>query len=651
MAASIKIPAVFTAKDSFSRTLKGIQRNVKGFSHKSQAYISAVDRRFNQTFNNLKYHALALGAALFASVRDANAFQKSMNNISTLVDTNIESMDKMGEEVLEISKEIPKNVDELTSSLYDIRSAGIDANDAMATLKTSGKLAVAGLSTTEESTNILTSAMNAFKKEGLESEQIADILFKTVKNGKTTVAALSQAFGANAGNVEAAGVSLADFSAATAALTTVGTPASQAQNQIGQAISKLQKPTSEMTKIFEELGVTSVNELIKREGGLVGAFDAIGSAGEGMGVNLAKAWGSTQALSAVTSLTGATKDVYLSTIDDMIDGNDALSEAFEKQMKSDANQLKLAENNMKALSITVGTQLAPVITSLTKMLTPVIQKFAEFIKNNQWLLKAILGVIGAIIGFKALIMASKAALGIYNVAMGIHAAITQTSRRRVIGNTVAQGAYRTMMIVSAVAMKAFTAAQWLLNAALTANPIGIIIMLIAGLIALVVLIIAKYDEWGASLALLLGPFGMIINVIQSFRRNWDMIVDAFKTGGIKAGIKAIGRVLIDALLMPMQQLLELVAKIPGMGDLAGNAAARIAAIRDGLGVNTGSDDESETEVLPTTNQASNEQLIERTNNSNVNLNIRDKGNNVESVEQDGNPIPINLGRGIGAFAT
>lgn len=651
MAASIKIPATFTAKDSFSRTLKGIQRNVKGFSHKSQAYISAVDRRFNQTFNSLKYHALALGAALFASVRDANAFQKSMNNIATLVDTNIESMDKMGEEVLEISKEIPKNIDELTSSLYDIRSAGVDANDAMATLKTSGKLAVSGLSTTEESTNILTSAMNAFKREGLESEQIADILFKTVKNGKTTIAALSSGFGANAGVIESAGVQLADFSAATAALTTVGTPASQAQNQIRASITALQKPTSEMTKIYEKLGVTSVNELIKREGGLVGAFDAIGSAGENMGLNMAKAWGSSEAKAAVTSLTGATKDVYLSTIDDMINGNDALSEAFEKQMGSDANQLKLAENNMKALSITVGTQLAPVITSLTKMLTPVIQKFAEFIKNNEWLLKLIIGLIGAVIGFKGLLIASKVALGAYNVVMGIHAAITQTSRRRVIGNTVAQGAYRTMMLISAVAMKGYAAAQWLVNAAMSANPIGLIIIAIAALIALVVLIIKKYDDWGASLALLLGPFGMIINVIQSFRRNWEMVKDAFSTGGILGGLKAIGKVLIDALLMPMQQLLELVAKVPGMGDLAGNAAAKIAAIRDGLGVNTGGNEDLEAEILPTTNQASNEQLIERTNNSNVNLNIRDRGNNVESVEQDGNPIPINLGRGIGAFAT
>jgi hypothetical protein len=129
-----------------------------------------------------------------------------------------------------------------------------------------------------------------------------------------------------------------------------------------------------------------------------------------------------------------------------------------------------------------------------------------------------------------------------------------------------------------------TAAQWLLDIAMNANPIGLIIIGIAALIALITVIIVKYNEWGAALTLFLGPIGFVIDAIMSFRRNWDSIVEAFKSDGIIGGIKRIGIVLLDALLYPVQQLLELLSKIPGLGDIAGGGAAKIQDIRNKLGL-------------------------------------------------------------------
>ncbi|GLB51704.1 hypothetical protein NBRC110019_07430 [Neptunitalea chrysea] len=127
-----------------------------------------------------------------------------------------------------------------------------------------------------------------------------------------------------------------------------------------------------------------------------------------------------------------------------------------------------------------------------------------------------------------------------------------------------------------------TAAQWALNVAMDANPIGLIILGIAALVGIITAVIAKYDEWGAALSFILGPLGMIINIIQSFRRHWDSITEAFENGGIIAGLKRIGLVLLDALLMPVQQLLGLLSKIPGLGKLAGTGEAYIQKLREGL---------------------------------------------------------------------
>ena len=133
--------------------------------------------------------------------------------------------------------------------------------------------------------------------------------------------------------------------------------------------------------------------------------------------------------------------------------------------------------------------------------------------------------------------------------------------------------------VQAVWTSILTAKQWLLNIALNANPISLIVIAIIALIAVVTTIIMKYNEWGAALTFLLGPLGLVTNLVMSFIRHWDSIVQAFKSDGIVGGIKRIGLVILDSLLMPLQQVLELVAKIDPTG-LAQKGVDGIKAFRE-----------------------------------------------------------------------
>lgn len=133
------------------------------------------------------------------------------------------------------------------------------------------------------------------------------------------------------------------------------------------------------------------------------------------------------------------------------------------------------------------------------------------------------------------------------------------------------------------ATKLWTIAQTLLNVVMIANPIGIIIVAVGALIGLIVTVVKKYDEWGAAITLLMGPLGMVINLVQSFRRNWDAIVEAFKTDGIVAGLKKIGITLLDAILYPLQQLLEVMSKIPKIGDKFAAGAKKLQDFRTKMG--------------------------------------------------------------------
>lgn len=132
-----------------------------------------------------------------------------------------------------------------------------------------------------------------------------------------------------------------------------------------------------------------------------------------------------------------------------------------------------------------------------------------------------------------------------------------------------------------------TIAQWNLNAAMDANPIGAVILAITALVAIVAAIITYYDDWGAALSLVIGPLGWIINLVQSFVRHWDSITEAFSKGGIVEGIKRIGLVILDGMLYPLQQLLELVAKLPFMKGVATFGANIIHSMRSKLELTEG----------------------------------------------------------------
>lgn len=76
--------------------------------------------------------------------------------------------------------------------------------------------------------------------------------------------------------------------------------------------------------------------------------------------------------------------------------------------------------------------------------------------------------------------------------------------------------------------------------------------------------------------------GAVISLVMSLYRHWDDVKKAFTDGGILHGILEIGKVLLDAILAPVQKLLELLSYIPGLGGLAGKGAGYLKELRANL---------------------------------------------------------------------
>lgn len=352
-----------------------------------------------------------------ASVKAFGEFEKGMANVSTLIDTNTESLAEMSKDVLAIGARTPVAMEDLTKGLYDLRSAGVSATDQMMHLEQAAKLGVAGLGSTAESVDLATSALNAFQLKGEDATRLYDQIFKTTKFGKTTIAQLSQGFGGVAGTVAASGTKLDEYLASVAALTTTGLPAAEAHTQLKAVIAGLTRETKDTRKVFRELGAKDLKDLIAKSGGLVPALERISTELKGNQAKMLGLVGSTEALNAIIGLTGAQNKVFKDTLVDMREGSEALGGAFDKQNKTMHAQWQRTKNALTGAGVAIGSILAPALEGIAVKLQAAAAWFTSLDEGTQkWIIG--IGATVAAIG-PALIMMGRATKAFADMKLGI----------------------------------------------------------------------------------------------------------------------------------------------------------------------------------------------------------------------------------------
>lgn len=618
MAASIKIPTIFTATDKFSDTVRGMTKT----SDRMAASLSRVSHKMDGMSRNMAIGGAAIVGGLGLAVNSATKFEDKMADVAKTTGLKGDELDSLGNSILNMSKKTRSSIEDLQEIAVIGGQLGVAKDELLGFTEASNKFSVAlagdysgGLETAvlavgklnslysdtkalkiDEHLNRSGSAFNQLSSEGKASvENINDFASRV----GTLPGVLKPSFTATAGLgafLEEVGInSERGASGFSTLMLTAGKELPSFARQMGlgtDAARELleQDPVKFAQKFSRSLNGLKPDELAKRLKELkIGGQESIkvvGALGDETDRLTALMDSSSKAFENATSLT----------------------DEYNVKNETTAAKIAMAKNNLEALSITIGTQVAPILSKLIDVVIPIVESFGKWVEENPKLSRTLAYLGLGLLSLAGILKGVSFAMNVASVAVKAYAVVT----------------------------KGLTVAQWLINAAMWANPIGLIIAGIVALIAVVAVIIAYYDEWGASMALMLGPLGLVINLIQSFRRNWDMIKKAFEEGGIIGGLLAIRATIFDALLMPMQQFLELISNIPGMGDIAGKGVKFIEELRGNLGVDTG-----DNEALPSTTQASNDGVSRSIteNNSNVRLDIVDKGGNVGNVHQDGN-IPI-----------
>lgn len=404
--AAMRVPTIFTAVDRYSDVVTRMTMKTATFGKTAEAAAMRTSRGFNVMGTRMLTAGVGMAIGIGYAVNEAMKYEKAISNVSTLTENTPAQMKAIGDSILDLSKKTPIALSDLTSGMYDVVSAGISGTaNQLEVLKRSSILAVAGLGTTKEAVDITTSSLNAFGIEASNAEYATNILMKAVKYGKTTVSGISESFGAFASIMKNSNVTLDEYLASSAALTTTGMSMSRAQTQVSSATTALIKPNKAMSAIYSKLGVKDVPTFIKQSGGLVGALDKVNETAKKMGLNLGKVMGRKEGLSALLSLLGAQKGKFEEIMMDMASGADIVNTAFAKQQQTLAAKIQTMKNELTVLAIKIGDVLIPRIKDLVSNVSSTVGAISSWAERNRgfantlmtvakWLL--ILGVVAKV---------------------------------------------------------------------------------------------------------------------------------------------------------------------------------------------------------------------------------------------------------------
>lgn len=571
---ALVIPAIFEAIDRVTAPLRKMEAAASRFSTLANNSISTNERWFKkltpvlsdttrEMMNFAKSAAIASGivGGIYFSFNQLSQFESNLASFRTIVsDLSDSEFGKFREQIFLVAKDTKKSSVEIADSFS--RIAGLNADFAK-TADGLGAISKAAITLSKASGDDLTTSteslvgiMNQFKFAATDADRVINVL------------AAGQAVGA------------ASITQTAASFKNFGSVASGANISIEESIGLIQT-LGKYSLFGEEAGTKLRGSILKLQN------SGLGYKNGQFNINSALE----ETLKKYNSLGSAKKkDAYLNQVfgaENITAGRILLTniDIFKDYTKSVTGTSE-AEKAAAINSNTLTNRITELKNTFINLLTStdessfgltLLKNSIVFITDNMGtLITVAMGIVGFFALWKFWIITTKLSLLGMKAVSSIFFLVDMVKYiASTRGLTFAQAAW-------AIATEGATGAMTALNLAMKANPIGFIIIGVTLLIALIATIVKKWDDWGAALVIFLGPLGGIISLIQSFRKNWNLVLQSFKNGGIISGIKAIGAVILDAIIYPIQQLLEVIGRITGL-QWASDAANSINNFREKIG--------------------------------------------------------------------
>ena len=473
----------------------------------------------------------AIAAPLIEATHEAIQFESVMADVKKVVDFDTpEQFKEMSGDILKLSTELPMAAEGIAQIVAAGGQSGIAREDLLAFAESATKMGIAFDITADQAGDMMAKWRTAFK---MNQEEVVALADKVNYLGNTTAASaplISDVVTRIGPLGEVGGVASGEIAALGASIVGTGTSSEIAATGIKNLILGMSAgagATKSQAAAFASLGMTAEDVAsrmqVDAKGAIIDVMKAIQALdADKQAATLQDLFGK-ESIGAIAPLLGNLENLQ-ENFDKVADATKyagSMEQEYAARSQTTENQIQLAKNTLDAVAVTIGSALLPAVGQVFASIAPVLTSIAEWASRNEELVVIIAGVAA---GIAALIVTIA---GMTLIVQG--AALAYASFQ------LAAEFVKGLQLATKIA----TAVQWAWNAAMTANPIGVVIMAIAALIGILYVLYTHFEEvqefcasvWespaAAVIAFITGPIGMLIYCVAGIIANWETVKEWF----------------------------------------------------------------------------------------------------------------------------
>lgn len=457
------------------------------------------------------------------TIEVGKTFDSSMGQVAAISGATAEELDMLRDKAKEMGSTTKFTASEAADAFTYMAMAGWKTEDMLSGIDGILQLAAASGSDLATTSDIVTDALTAMGYSAKDAGKLANVMAAASSNANTNVEMMGSTFQYAAPIVGALGMNMEDTAVAIGLMANAGIKGDKA----GTALRSV------LTRLSTDAGA-SANKL-----------GALGTLTQELGVEFYNVDGTVRKLSDILNearvawadLSAEQQTSYGKQIagQEALSGWLAIMNAAPADIEKLTTAVQEADGSAAKMADTMLNNLGGDMTLLGSKLEGVqlkiYENFEPALRDGVAVLDDLLDAVSFVVDHSTEFVA---ALGSMAAAIATYVAYTTALK-------VMSEGWQALTL----ATKAATAAQWLLNAALSANPIGIIIAAIAALVAAFVILWKKSDAFrNFWINLWEGTKEAVSNAIEGIKELWGGISQWLveKWEGLKAGIETIKEV-------------------------------------------------------------------------------------------------------------
>lgn len=299
-----------------------------------------------------------LSSVLRDTAGDSLNFSSAMRAANTMASKDSEGFSRLTDEVSELAKTLPVARDELAKGLYQVISNGVPEDNWISFLNASARSSVGGIADLGQVVGVTSTIIKNYGLEWSAAADIQDKIQLTAKNGVTSFEQLAQALPRVTGNAATLGVTVDELCGVFSTLTGVSGNTAEVSTQLAAIFTSLVKPSSEASKMAQEMGIQFDAASIKAAGGLQNFLTSLDQSVKSYALAsgvleeevYGRLFGSAEALRALTPLQGELAAKFADNVDKMVNSAGTMDAAFADMSSTEEAHAQMLRNNSTLLS-------------------------------------------------------------------------------------------------------------------------------------------------------------------------------------------------------------------------------------------------------------------------------------------------------------